>query len=397
MLRILTSGESHGPGQTVIIEGIPAGLTITLVDINKELTKRRTDAGRGGRAAIETDEVEILSGIRHGKTIGSPITLLIRNKDFENWKDQMSPHPLDAKPASPTGRRLTLNAVTKPRPGHADFAGVVKYGFDDVRNVLERASARETVTRVAGGAVFKRFLEEFGIEIASHTVQIGVVKITQPHSFEEIKAIFETDPQTRCCEPEIGKQMADAILQARKDKNTLGGVVEIIAHKVPIGLGSHVQWDRKLDGQLAQALMSIPSVKAVEIGDGITNVGKQGSDVHDELVKDEQGIARATNRAGGIEGGISNGTDIICRVFHKPISTLMKPLQTVDLATGNAAEAHVERSDVCVVPRAGVISESMLAYVLAKEILTKFGGDNITETKRNFENYQKTGTLNQRI
>ncbi len=388
MLRFLTGGESHGPAETVIIEGIPAGLVITIDTINKELAKRRTDAGRGGRAAIETDTVEILSGIRHGTTLGSPITLLIRNKDFANWKEKMSPHSLDAK-------RLTLNAVTKPRPGHADFAGAIKYGFDDVRNVLERASARETVTRVAAGAVFKALLKEFSVEIASHTVQIGSIKVEKDHLFEEIKKVFETDPATRCCEPAIAKQMADLILQARKDKNTLGGVIEIIAHNMPIGLGSHVQWDRKLDGQIAQALMSIPSVKAVEIGDGITNATKHGNEVHDEISplvppSDEReahigGVTRTTNRAGGIEGGISNGQDIVCRVFHKPLSTLMKPLQTVDLATGQKAAAHVERSDVCVVPRAGVISESMLAFVLARELLIKYGGDSIKEMKRNFQ------------
>lgn len=378
MLRFLTSGESHGPAETVIIEGIPSNLIVTVEHIQFELEKRRTDSGRGGRAAIETDTVEILSGIRHGKTLGSPITLMIRNRDFENWKDAMSPYPLDAG-------RYTLNALTTPRPGHADYPGVIKYNFDDVRNVLERASARETVARVAAGAVFKTLLKELDIEIASHTLQIGSVCIEKKdYSFDEIKQVFETDPQTKCVDKKAAQRMQEAILQARKDKDTLGGIVEVIAHNTPVGLGSHVHWDRRLDGQIAQALMSIPSVKAVEIGTGIENSTKPGSSVQDAMFPQGKKVDRTTNRAGGIEGGISNGEDIICRVFHKPLSTLMKPLPTVDIVTKEPKSALVERSDVCVVPRAGVISESMLAYVLAREVLIKYGGDSINELKRNY-------------
>lgn len=383
MLRFLTAGESHGPAQIAILEGMPAGLVITSEDIQKELAKRHHDAGRGGRSAIETDMVEILSGIRHGKTIGSPIAVMVRNSDFTNWEETMSTEKL-------TADSCQLSTVTTPRPGHADFAGVQKYGFSDIRNILERASARETVMRVAVGSMCKILLAEFGIAIASHTIQIGNQQLPTNPSFTDIKNVSETDPDTRCTDAKTAQLFKKKIMEARKNKDTLGGVNEVIAHNVPVGLGSHVHWDRKLDGNIAQALMSIPSVKAVAIGEAIANTKKPGSKTHDAI---QENGTRSTNRAGGIEGGISNGEDIVVHVYHKPLPTLMQPLDSIDITTGQKATAHVERSDVCVVPRAGIIAESMLAFVLARELLVKFGGDNIKETKANFKNYTDHNNL----
>lgn len=406
MLRFLTAGESHGPSEVAILEGLPAGLTITKDDIQHDLDKRKGGYGRGGRGKIESDEVEILSGIRLGKTLGSPIALVVKNNDYENWKERMSPTPS-------ASRRTTLGMLreTKPRPGHADLSGALKYQTDDVRNILERASARETIMRVALGAVCRKFLLEFGIEIASHTIRIGSVRIDLSHLgdlgslsnlkyFEKIKRVYQTDPDIRCIDPHVSEQMKEHIRQTTIKKDTLGGVIEIIAHNVPVGLGSHVHWDRKLDGRISQALMSIPSVKGVEIGEAIKASGSFGSEVQDEIYyrsgsdPDQgrtlsKGFYRKTNRLGGIEGGISNGEDIVCRVYHKPISTLASPLQTVDITTKEPTSALIERSDVCVVPRAGIISESMLAYVLADSMLEKFGGDSLEEIKRNFESYKK--------
>ncbi|MBI2036248.1 chorismate synthase [Candidatus Microgenomates bacterium] len=368
-LRFLTAGESHGPAEVAILEGIPAGLSITTEEINKELKKRAHDFGRGGRGKIEADEVNILSGVRFGKTIGSPIALLVENRDSAHWEDK----------------------VTKPRPGHADLSGVLKYGFTDVRNVLERASARETVMRVAVGAVCKKFLSEFDMEIASHTLQIGRIRITKNnYTFADVARVFDIDHDTRCIDQTKREDMKTAITRAREEKNTLGGIVEVIAHQVPVGLGSYVHYDRRLDGQIAQALMSIPSVKAVEIGNGIEIAGKTGKEAQDAVYIKDKKITRKTNNMGGIEGGMTNGQDVVVRVFHKPLSTIYDPLPTVDIATLSPAAATVERSDVCIVARAGVISESMLAFVLARAMLEKFGGDNILETKRNFQNYQKS-------
>lgn len=387
-LRFLTAGESHGPAEIAIIEGIPAGLSISVTEINAELKKRMHDFGRGGRGKIETDEAKILSGVRFGKTLGSPIALIVENLDFANWKDKMSVE--ERKDVDKDSIK-----VTKPRPGHADLSGVLKYGFDDVRNVLERASARETVMRVAIGAVCKKFLSEFGIRIASHTVQIGPVKITKDnYSFEEVARVFETDPDVHCVDEKAKELMKQLILKARVEKDTLGGVVEIIAHNVPIGLGSYVHYDRKLDGKIAQALMSIPSVKAVEIGNAIKASGKTGKEVQDAVFVDGKKLSRKTNNMGGIEGGISNGEDVICRVFHKPLSTLYDPLPTVDIKTHQKDVATVERSDVSVVARGGVVSESMLAFVLTDAMLEKFGGDSLGETKTNFDNFQKSLPLN---
>lgn len=359
MIRFITAGESHGKGLTIIIDGMPAGIPISVDFINAELAKRQIGAGSGGRMQIEKDEGEILSGVRFGKTIGSPISIIIWNKDHKNWEDKMS---IEAQ--SP--EIIESAKVTQPRPGHADLAGVQKHGFDDVRNVLERASARETAARVAAGGIFKQYLITRNIEIASHTLQIGDITVASKYSFDDIKKTYENDPEIRCVDPGKSREMKQLIQRARIDKDTLGGVVETWAVGVPAGLGDYAQWDTKLDGKIAQAMMSIQSVKAVEIGSGIENAGKYGSEVHDEIYHSGTDYFRKTNRAGGIEGGVTNGMPIVVRVYHKPISTLYKPLQTVDIKTKQSADATVERSDICVVPRAGVVSEAMLAYVLAQ-------------------------------
>lgn len=373
MLRFLTAGESHGPAEVAILEGIPAGLTLTLNDIQLELDKRKGGMGRGGRGKIEDDKVKILSGVRHGKTLGSPIALLVENQDFVNWNKTMNIEPLESKGVKllhPRGDVAShIGIITNPRPGHADLAGSLKYHFDDIRNVLERASARETVMRVAVGAICKKFLSEFNIKISSRIIQIGKVQWFKSLNY---------------------KEMEEVILEATKRKDTLGGVIEVIAKNIPVGLGSYVHWDKRLDGKLAGSLMSIPSVKAVEIGDGIANASYLGSDAHDEIYYEKiRKFYRQTNRAGGIEGGISNGEDIICRIYLKPLSTLGEPLNTVDIKTKKKVKALIERSDICVVPRAGVIAESMVAFVLADTVLEKFGGDSLAETKRNFAAYLK--------
>jgi chorismate synthase len=381
MLRILTAGESHGPACVTIIEGVPAGVKAGAEDINRDLKRRRSDYGRGGRGKIEEDKVEILSGVRYGKTLGSPIALIVRNLDFANWQDEMSIGEMENPAAK----------VTRPRPGHADLAGAIKYGLDDIRNISERASARETVGRVMAGAVLRQLLAEFGIRLASHTVQIGTVTLGRPYpDFEEVAKIFETDPDIKCIDPETSQQMKEAIDEARARKDTLGGVAEVIATGVPVGLGSVMHYDRRLDGRIAQALMSIPSVKAVELGNAIAGAAAFGSDFQDEIAYKEGRFDRQSNNMGGLEGGMSNGRDIVCRVYHKPLSTLGRPLETVDIATRRPAKATVERSDVCAVPRAGVISEAMLAFVLAEAMTEKFGGDHIKEMKANFKAYIKS-------
>jgi chorismate synthase len=378
MLRLLTAGESHGPACVAILEGMPTGVTVSVDDINRELRKRHFDFGRGGRASIEKDEVEILSGVRYGKTLGSPIALMVRNLDFASWQDEMRIETISKE----------AEKLTKPRPGHADLAGALKYGQDDIRNIMERASARETVARVMAGAVVKKLLAQFDIKLASHTIQIGTVKLSRPpKNFLEVASVFDTDPDIRCIDLETSRKMKEAILEARKRQDTLGGVVEVIAIGVPVGLGSVMHYDRRLDGRIAQALMSIPSVKAVETGDAIKIASMFGSEAQDIISYKKGRFVRKTNNMGGIEGGMSNGEDIACRVYHKPISTLGSPLRTVDIKTHKPASAIVERSDVCVVPRAGVISEAMLALVLGEAMLEKFGGDHINETKRNFSSY----------
>ncbi len=380
MLRLLTAGESHGPACVAIIEGMPAGISLSVDDIDRELRKRHSDFGRGGRAAIEKDEVKILSGVRYGRTLGSPVALAVRNLDFVSWQDEMK-----IEETSEEAER-----VTRPRPGHADLAGALKYGQDDIRNILERASARETVSRVMAGAVARKLLGEFGIKLASHTVQIGLVKLSRsPKNFGEIASVFETDPGIRCTDKKISEKMKEAITNARARKDTLGGAVEVVASGVPVGLGSVMHFDRRLDGRLAQALMSIPSVKGVEIGKAYSIAAMLGSDVQDVSSYKEGRYVRVTNNMGGIEGGMSNGEDIVCRVYHKPIATLGSPLKTVDISTHQEVSAVSERSDVCVVPRAGVVSEAMLAWVLGETMIEKFGGDHIDEMKRNFGGYVK--------
>jgi chorismate synthase len=378
LLRFLTAGESHGPACLVIIEGMPAGLNLSVADINRDLALRRTDYGRGGRGSLEKDEAEILAGVRYGKTLGSPIALSVKNLDFKNWQSEMKIEAAEKEAAR----------LTRPRPGHADLAATLKYGQDDIRNVLERASARETVSRVMAGATARRLLAEFGTRVASHTVQIGTVKLEKPRpSFQEVASVFERDPDIRCLDPQTSQQMKTAIDEARANQDTLGGVVEVIATGVPVGLGSVMHYDRRLDGALALALMSIPSVKAVEIGDGFEMASLTGSETVDAITPGETGFFRQTNHMGGIESGISNGEDITCRVYHKPIATLGKPARTVDIASRQSAEALVERSDTCVVPRAGVVAEAMTCFVLAQALMEKFGGDNISETRRNHEHY----------
>jgi chorismate synthase len=360
---------------------MPAGLKVRVADINQDLKRRHSDFGRGGREKIEEDKAEILSGVRYGKTLGSPITLIVKNLDFANWQDEMRIEQTE-KPVA---------KVTRPRPGHADLAGVIKYGQNDIRNISERASARETIGRVMAGAVIRQLLLEFSIRLASHTVQIGSVRLTRPpENFEEVASVFATDPALRCIDRETSRKMKEMILEAGARKDTLGGVVEVIATGVPVGLGSVMHYDRRLDGRIAQALMSIPSVKAVEIGSGIAGAAMFGSEFQDQIIYQGHRYSRKTNNMGGIEGGMSNGEDIICRVYHKPLSTLGVAVKTIDIATHRSVPTTVERSDICAVPRAGVISEAMLALVLGEAMIEKFGGDHIDEMKRNFSSYIKS-------
>lgn len=374
MLRFLTAGESHGKGLTVIIEGIPAGLPVEEEYIACDLRRRQGGYGRGLRMQIEQDRAEILSGVRHGLTMGSPLALLIENRDWENWKETMSPSPPERE----------IEPVTRLRPGHADLAGVIKYGFADVRLIMERASARETAARVAVGAVARRLLQEFGIEVHSHTVAVGKIwaKAVPPVDWQRV----ESSP-VRCSDVGAEKAMMSAIDEAKAAGDTIGGIFEVVATGVLIGLGSHVHWDRRLDGRIAQAIMSIPAVKGVEIGKGFALAGDKGSQVHDLLEPSADFWRHTTNRAGGIEGGISNGEPIVVRAAVKPIPTLAKPLPSMDLRTGERAPAHFERSDVCVVPAAGVIGEAMVIIVLAEAFLEKFGGDSLKEVWRNYHSY----------
>jgi len=380
--RFLTGGESHGKGLVAIVEGMVADLPLEEKYINKELKRRQQGYGRGPRMKIEDDEAEILAGVRHGFTTGSPIALFITNRDWQNWQEQLSVSPVEKE----------VEPVTCPRPGHADLAGVTKYGLKDIRPIIERASARETAARVAVGAVARRFLEEFGISIHSHTTAIG------RHHWEQSEASsinwrqVEASP-VRCAHANLEKAMMSAIDEAKDSGDTLGGVFEVIGNGVPIGVGSHVSWDRRLDGRIAQAIMSINAVKGVEIGAGFALAECKGSQAHDVIEPGPRSKAKglawrhATNRAGGIEGGISNGEDILVRAAVKPIATLASPLPSIDLRSGEKVKAHYERSDICVVPAAGVIAEAMLAIVLADACLEKFGGDNLKETLANYRNY----------
>lgn len=379
MFRFLTAGESHGPGLTVIVEGVPFGLPLTEADIARDLARRQAGYGRGGRMQIERDRAEIRSGIRHGKTLGTPIALLLANRDWENWREVMSIEPTDA----------AVEAVTRLRPGHADLPGTIKYGLADVRPILERASARETAARVAVGAVARQLLAQFGVGIHSHTLCIGGewAQPTAPLDWDAVEA-----SPVRCAAIDAAPRMMAAIDAAREAGDSVGGVFEVIADGVPIGLGSHVQWDRRLDGRLAGAMMSINAVKGVEIGDGFALAGRRGSETHDVILPADQwgesaAWQRASNRAGGTEGGMSDGMPLVVRAVIKPIPTLGKPLPSADLVTGGVVQAHFERSDACVVPAAGVVGEAMVAIVLAECFLEKFGGDSLDELRRNFDGY----------
>jgi chorismate synthase len=385
MIRWFTAGESHGQGLVIIVEGIPAALPIDEEYIALHLGRRQKGYGRGGRMLIEQDYAKIMSGVRHGKTLGSPIGMTIENKDWVNWLEAMSVGYVENPSQEGRNRR-----VTRIRPGHADLPGTMKYGFDDVRNSLERASARETAARVAAGAVAMRFLEEFGIIMRSHVISIGSVWSEQK---DEIDWDLVEESPVRCADENAAEKMMLEIDAAKDAGDTVGGTVEIIAENVPIGLGSHVHWDRKLDGLISQALMSINAVKAVSIGPGWDIIGEWGSKVQDiiEPVNDpEHPWQRKTNRAGGLEGGMTDGMPVVARFAIKPIATLHNPLPSVDLDTGEPVQAHFERSDVCQVPPAGVIGEAMVALVLADAFLEKFGGDSIPETRHNYQGYIKT-------
>jgi chorismate synthase len=369
-LRYLTAGESHGPALTVIVEGLPAGLRVTPDAISSELARRRQGYGRGARMKLEADELEVLGGIRHGQTLGSPIAVVVRNTEWEKWSDAMSPEPTDDPP----------KPLTRPRPGHADLVGMLKYGHRDARNVLERASARETAARTVAGALAKLLLAEIGTQFVSHVVAVGPVWTANPDlpTPDDVERI-EASP-VRSFDADAEAAMIAEIEKAKADGDTLGGVFEVVGHGVPVGLGSYVHWDRKIDGRLAQALLSINAMKAVAIGDGLTAYATPGSEAHDEILWNEDaGYHRPSNRSGGIEGGTTNGDPVRVRVVMKPLSTLRKPLRTVDIETKEEAVAIVERTDTCAVPSACVIGEAITAFVLADAALEKFGGDSVDE------------------
>lgn len=378
VLRFLTAGESHGPGLNVVVDGLPAGVAVARDAIDLDLRRRQGGYGRGGRMKIETDEVEILSGVRHGLTLGSPVALVVRNRDHANWADVMSPEP---QPEAARERRR----LRYPRPGHADLAGALKYGTGDLRNVLERASARETTARVAAGALARALLREVGVEVRSHVLRIGAAAVpSAPVAWEALAGVEESP--VRCADRAAGEAMVAEIDRAKRAGDTVGGVVEVVARGVPPGLGSYVQWDRRLDGRIAQALMSIHAVKAVSLGEGFAGGETPGSLFHDEILWSEgAGIERPTNRAGGLEGGVTNGEEIRARAVVKPIPTLLIALRSVDLATREPQKASVERSDTCVVPAAGVVAEAMLALVLGDALLEKAGGDSVAELRAHLE------------
>ncbi len=371
MLRFLTAGESHGPGLVTIVEGLPAGMVVSADQIAAELARRRLGVGRGRRMSIEKDELEILGGIRFGRTLGSPVAVVVRNTEWPKWEQEMA-----------TGPGTTERPLTTPRPGHADLAGMQKFDTHDARNILERSSARETAARTVAGALAKAYLAEIGVAVISHVVAIGPVtaaapRPTGPDALEEIDA-----SPVRTLDAAAAEEMLAEITRAQEERDTLGGVVEVIAFGLPAGIGSHVQWDRKLDGRLAGAVMSIPAIKGVSVGEAFAVAALPGSEAHDEIFHDESGFLRHTNRAGGLEGGISNGQPLVVRAAMKPLSTLMRPLQSVDVVTKETADAFRERSDVCSVPAAGVVAEQMVAFVLADEISRTFGGDTVAELQR---------------
>jgi len=403
MLRYLTAGESHGRGLVTLVEGLPAGLPVDLTAINEQLHRRQQGYGRGGRMRIEQDQAEILSGVRHGETLGSPVALVVWNRDWDNWREVMSPEALAEPPARP-------RTVTRPRPGHADLAGVLKFDRADARDILERSSARETAARVAAGTLARLLLRQAGAEVYSHVVRIGPVAVPEdpgnpgnpdspdsPDSPDGPQGLSPRDlaeragaSPVRCADPAASQAMVQAIDEAKAQGTSLGGVAEVLVTGLPPGLGSHVSWDRKLDGLLAQALMSIQSVKGVEVGLGFAAAGLPGHQVHDAIYfEDGRGFHRRTNRAGGLEGGMTNGETLVVRAAFKPIATLYRPLATVDLTTHQAVEASVERSDTCAVPAGAVIAEAVVAFTLAQAFLEKFGGDSLTEFLRNLAAYRR--------
>ncbi len=385
MLRWITAGESHGPELVAVLEGLPAGIPVTTSDVQDALARRRLGYGRGARMKFEQDEVSLSGGVRHGLTMGGPVAITVANTEWPKWQDVMSADPV--APEKLTGARA--EALTRPRPGHADFTGMQKYGFLDSRPVLERASARETAARVALGAVASSFLNELGIQLVTHTVGIGPVMAPLGSALPAPAdvAMLDEDPM-RCFDKVVSAAMVAEVDECHKDGDTLGGVVETLVYGLPPGLGTFVHWDRKLDAQLAAALMGIQAIKGVEVGDGFETARRRGSVAHDELERDADGVVRRlSGRAGGIEGGMSNGDVLRVRAAMKPISTIPKALATVDVATGEAAKAHHQRSDVCAVPAAGVVAEAMVALVIANSVLEKFGGDSLAETKRNLKSY----------
>ncbi|HEU0241506.1 MAG TPA: chorismate synthase [Micromonosporaceae bacterium] len=385
MLRWLTAGESHGPALVAVLDGVPAGVAVTSDDVVRELARRRLGYGRGARMTFERDEVEIIGGVRHGVTLGSPVAIRVANTEWPKWQAVMAADPVDPAALVDQARNAPL---TRPRPGHADLAGMQKYGHTDARPILERASARETAARCAIGTVAKALLAQgIGIEIVSHVVELGTVSVKpglqpEPSDRERIDA----DP-LRCLDPEASARMVAEVDAAKKDADTLGGIVEVIAYGVPPGLGSHTQWDRKLDSRLAAALMSVHAIKGVEIGDAFAQARSRGSGAHDEIVPTATGVRRLTDRAGGLEGGMTSGEPVRVRAAMKPISSLNRPLATVDVTTGEAATAINQRSDVCAVPAAAVVAESMVAFVLAEAAVDKFGGDSLAEIRRNLAGY----------
>jgi chorismate synthase len=383
MLRFETAGESHGECLIATLAGMPAGVPVSVEAVNRELWRRQQGYGRGGRMKIETDQAEIVAGVRHSQTIGSPIAIVIRNRDWQNWTEALPVEDID-------GAEDKRKPVTRPRPGHADLAGAIKYNFHDARYILERASARETTARVAVGAIAKALLGEFGIQVLSHVIAVGSVKLDRQASWEELVELSRRDEVLLgCVDAAAEVRMKEVVDEAYRTGDTVGGVFEVVARGVPVGLGSHVTWDSRLDGKLAQAIVSMQAVKGVEVGFAAEGAASFGSKVQDTIHYDREGrrFTRGANRAGGLEGGITNGQDIVVRGLLKPISTLRRPLESVELATREPALAAYERSDVAVVPAAGVIGEAMVAIVLAQVFLEKFGGDSLTETRRNYNGY----------
>jgi chorismate synthase len=383
MLRFETAGESHGECLVATLTGLPASIPISVSKVNRELWRRQQGFGRGGRMKIETDQVEIVAGVRHSITIGAPLAMIIRNRDWKNWSEILPVETIE-------GSEVDRKAVTKPRPGHADLAGGIKYDFLDARYILERASARETTSRVAVGAICKQFLEQFGIGVLSHVVQVGTAQLERNATWEELEALSKKDEVLlNCVDPETEQRMKDVIDVAYRTGDTVGGVFEVVARGLPVGLGSHIAWDTRLDGKLAQAIVSMQAVKGVEVGSAREQAREYGSKVQDTIHydKEDKRFHRGSNKAGGLEGGITNGSDIYVRGLLKPISTLRRPLESVDLNTRESTAAAYERSDIAVVPAAGVIGEAMVAIVLAQAMLEKFGGDSLRETKRNYDSY----------